>query len=970
MKKFTIVAGSVAMILMLLAISVAGASNSHQTGAPQASSAAEKAAPVGVAPERLVGGTHPGIYYLDYGYYRLDPAVYPVDGAIRFYGWSTLNPTSGSYDWNNLESWIVDRQSLGLETGIFISTYDGTTAGDIRSAPDYVIKTPNAVIAATATDGVTPLYVNYYRRTAENGGFDYSPPNNAWTLEGNVSIATAPPAGASGNAALLGGVDNATGNLYHWAQRIPAMPSGLSGMTSNVMLSVYVDTVEVSAPGADHLYVELWNQNNQFLCTLRDITDLDATGGWQNLTLDSSSCAHEKQVKVAFRVATNGSETTSFYVDDISLNVRHLIPKYWDDAYLNLYKTFIQALGDHLRNDNRVDFVAVGTGVFGENQPTQNELDYVVSNAGLTSAMWVNTVNDITSKYASAFAAAPGQPPTKSLLLQFAPTYKSVTERSQTTTWAANQHVGLSSNFTVPDYLQVYKNDLSGAYDPIRSHNMSVPIAFEAYLMDLCSPVMSYWAVLNNLDKHADYIRVGDDLLRDANYNLKPDAASFDWSRPFLGKTPSDTPSVWVAMREHRNPTLSNCRSGGLYYNDSTSGSTWPQLGNYSFWLYQDDSIAGGRTVPETNDKGADSRYARNPQNGTWWPEAGLGNCPVGNQYASIYPANYPCFSQPYNPDLPALEGQNLTSYTGFYNPQDWTGEGKEAYIVRRTDQTTGNPYMWFQIDNQYIDGSAVYHARITVKYFDIGTDTWSLKYDSTTGQKVADTIITKTGTRQLKDAVFTVTDARFNNGLTGGADFVLDCNNDGDEWVHMVDVAKIGTVNTPTPTPTATATPTQTQTPTVTPTATPSTGIVEGYAFHDLNGNFLKDDGEPGLADAVLTLKQGDIVMYTATSGPDGAYQFPAVAPGQYVLVEKMPPPDYQLNSTPFILAISANQTVSGINIAHQLAPTPTPTATATSTPTATPTATPTSTPTATPTATPTPRHTYLPLLLYTING
>ena len=82
------------------------------------------------------------------------------------------------------------------------------------------------------------------------------------------------------------------------------------------------------------------------------------------------------------------------------------------------------------------------------------------------------------------------------------------------------------------------------------------------------------------------------------------------------------------------------------------------------------------------------------------------------------------------------------------------------------------------------------------------------------------------------------------------------------------------------------------------------------------------------------------------------------------------MPPPDYQLNSTPFILAISANQTVSGINIAHQLAPTPTPTATATSTPTATPTATPTSTPTATPTATPTPRHTYLPLLLYTING
>ena len=106
-----------------------------------------------------------------------------------------------------------------------------------------------------------------------------------------------------------------------------------------------------------------------------------------------------------------------------------------------------------------------------------------------------------------------------------------------------------------------------------------------------------------------------------------------------------------------------------------------------------------------------------------------------------------------------------------------------------------------------------------------------------------------------------------------------------------MVDVAEMGTVDTPTPTPTATTTPTQTPTPTITPTSTPSTGIVEGYAFHDLNGNYLKDAGEPGLAGAVLVLKQGDVVAYTTTSGADGAYQFPAVAPGQYWLVEETPP-------------------------------------------------------------------------------
>ncbi len=79
-------------------------------------------------------------------------------------------------------------------------------------------------------------------------------------------------------------------------------------------------------------------------------------------------------------------------------------------------------------------------------------------------------------------------------------------------------------------------------------------------------------------------------------------------------------------MREHRNPTRSSCRGDGLWYLRSAagnytigngSGSTWPELGNYTYWLYQVDSIPGGKTVPETNDKGADSRYAKDPGTGS-----------------------------------------------------------------------------------------------------------------------------------------------------------------------------------------------------------------------------------------------------------------------------------------------------------------------------------------------------------------
>ena len=80
------------------------------------------------------------------------------------------------------------------------------------------------------------------------------------------------------------------------------------------------------------------------------------------------------------------------------------------------------------------------------------------------------------------------------------------------------------------------------------------------------------------------------------------------------------------------------------------------------------------------------------------------------------------------------------------------------------------------------------------MKYFDIGTDTWSLRYDSASGVsggKLAGTI-TKTNSKQVKQATFNISDAKFAKRLASNqADFVIDSNSDGNEWIHMVDVAK-----------------------------------------------------------------------------------------------------------------------------------------------------------------------------------
>jgi len=107
--------------------------------------------------------------------------------------------------------------------------------------------------------------------------------------------------------------------------------------------------------------------------------------------------------------------------------------------------------------------------------------------------------------------------------------------------------------------------------------------------------------------------------------------------------------------------------------------------------------------------------------------------------------------------------------------------------------------------------------------------------------------------------------------------------------------------------------------------------------------------------------LNMGNVEVYTATSGADGVFRFAAVAPGQYKLVEKTPPPGYMTSSYSLTFVVNANQTLSGFDVGYQQAATATPTATATVTATATPTVT------ATPTTTMTTevRRVYLPLVL-----
>ncbi len=971
-------------------------------------------------PQKIVrtDNAKPGIYHIDYlnDYYKLDPSKYPIDGSTGFWTWSTLNPADGRYDWTppanppsgwlgKLDTWIkdrVDRSTTPTGVGIMISTYDGTTATDILSTPNWVIKLNDAVIPATTQSGVDH-YIDYYHRTSKkhlNGEFDNALPAS-WVVSNSAAITydtnpptdghvsatpTLPDRPASGPAVRLGGLDNLNATLAKDSQDtldIPAMPPSLNGK-QNVYVQVRVHIDTATADPNDHLYMELWDKSgNKLGGAQQDISLANYSGSgatyWQEYRFDVTSFATEKGVRAAFRVVTDGATPTTFWIDNVQLRVRHLIPKYCCDPSEGAYKKFIAALGQRYKasplGDPKYDlqFVAMGTGTYGESQPTQDvndweyksTFDHVIKTTpdkGMdTTGEWQAWVNEMTLAYAQAFASGDGTGPARHLLLQYAPSFISGEERGYTTDYAAGLGVGISHNRLTPEFTSVYRNDKSGFYDPIRLYWNSVPVAVEAYATDLgCSPVMSYWAVMGGVEKHVDFIRTDPDLLRDKNGNVTGHDPILDWAGNYLGKTIQNTPKVWTVMREHRNPSVLTCSSS--YYVDTGTASSYPQYGNYNFWLYQvepngpDGKSLGGKTVAETNDKGADSRYANVPGTGNPAPQAGLGNCP-DKAYSNIYIGNPPsCNNKPYNPDLPPLVGQSAAS---LYDPTTWTGAGKEAWVVRRTDQATNNPYMLFRIDDGYMkaEGTQVYKAAITVKYFDIGTDKFSIKYDSSSNEKVAGTV-TKTNTKQLKSVTFTVSDAKFANRLLGSTDFFLDSRdpatgaNDGNEWVHMVEVEKLGADNdTPTPSPT----PTQTLTPSPTATATPTTGAVEGKTFNDLNKNNKLDAGEPTVAGAQIALFdfETDQQKYAAMSGADGLYRIADVVPGQYVLREIVAPPGYTKSSYSIILSVTANNTNNvGTNFGHTAENTATPTATASPTPSTTPSA-------------PAEKKVFLPLLL-----
>ena len=117
----------------------------------------------------------------------------------------------------------------------------------------------------------------------------------------------------------------------------------------------------------------------------------------------------------------------------------------------------------------------------------------------------------------------------------------------------------------------------------------------------------------------------------------------------------------------------------------------------------------------------------------------------------------------------------------------DTLATGNGLVLPGQDGNTTPDSYIQFNVSDAALSaGTPTHHLRLEVVYFDEGTDTFSLQYDSQNDPFAGGGLVAKTNTLAFKTAVFNLCDAFFNNRGNGG-DFRIADNADGADYFSAV---------------------------------------------------------------------------------------------------------------------------------------------------------------------------------------
>ena len=639
--------------------------------------------------------------------------------------WRQVNPERGVFDWDLVDRWLATEAGpldapTGKQVGLGVNAYEGGSGDAMPAwvADDYALNgymDERMVIIAASEQEQLESHPELVLEIQQPGAdqtqmIRFQHGLDGFTQSADTWIGAADPnASHAAESILVLGVAGQSNLLLGFH------PDGLSQPAQVVSAKLRLHVLELTGEaGGTPLPIEVYALRRSWLpagatwlspqpgeiWTIRGANGMLAEPDRDAEPVGSVEISAPGVVEISLDPAL-----IQGWLDDPAANLGLVIkqrpagvilPRYWNEGYLAALSEMVHTLADKYANDPRVTWVEISVGIYGETSPANKPtLKWSFAEAGLTSDTqlperglysWVNTTIRIIDIYRDAF-------PEKPLFLQYSNNFESVSERAAYVPYAVEKGIGLKHNGLYPDSIDgaTYGGPAVGTFNIMSNYSETVPVGWEFQVFPRTEGNI-YWAMLNALDKHADFVMVQKDTI--TRTELIP---VFDFANQYLGRTVETTPAAWVALRETTRPA-----------------ERWnTQHGNFNFYLQQSDTAPNGKTIP-------------------------------------------------------------MWSVT----------DAKEGLFTRRTDQATGNRYIYFDIADSYFRGGRP--VSLEVVYLDQGHDHWHIEYDAgNAGVKTLNSV-EKEDTGQWQSIRYTLIDAAMNGGIEG-YDFRIDCEQDGDEIIHLV---------------------------------------------------------------------------------------------------------------------------------------------------------------------------------------
>ena len=370
------------------------------------------------------------------------------------------------------------------------------------------------------------------------------------------------------------------------------------------------------------------------------------------------------------------------------------VPLYWHPVYLERLNSLVEKIAQNLDGKSSLASVQIGIATYGEMLLGGRE--WLLN--GFTPQIWTQTCANVIDIYRSHFKKTPL---VVMIMSQEFPGGRQTESMLPVAEYAATNGIGLQFNGLSPDNSYLWglmdKPDPISAISILRKFRKLVPLYFEMTSKEVDVRL----SCLNALSEQASFLFVYASQLEDQEM-----APVFEFTRRFLGKTPSSSNAVWTLLRQ---------------------------------------------TFPEESVRTGKKNY-----------DFGIEQIDVDGLKA------------------PPAEGGPLT-----ISSKTTAMENLNGLPCRRTLGSEQFHHMVFKIADEFDAGP---NPTLTVIYADIGHDLWFPIYTSQ-GKFISCRPVQKNNSGRWLRADFRLE----NFSKNSAADLLIYSNNDGDEFIHFVELTRGG---------------------------------------------------------------------------------------------------------------------------------------------------------------------------------